>query len=202
MPVRVMGRRSQRRQQFRPRSRVLCLACGALVFLSVVRPGLAEGIETADPVRLAADLFAEGDWHGCRTECLRVLLSDPDHHTARILKAQSDATLRQAPVPPRPAPLDRLPLAALALYRTQIGPAIGSRCSLLPSCSEYARQAVLRHGWIGLALIGDRAVREPDVVRAARGPVRVNGRRRYPDPLDAHDGWLGRREREEDGTQP
>jgi putative component of membrane protein insertase Oxa1/YidC/SpoIIIJ protein YidD len=80
--------------------------------------------------------------------------------------------------------------AVLDLYRSQIRPAIGQRCSLQPSCSEYARQALSRHGVVGVALIGDRAIREPDVVAAQADPVVINGRRFYRDPLDAHDGWL------------
>jgi hypothetical protein len=80
----------------------------------------------------------------------------------------------------------------IALYRTQIRPAIGQRCSLVPSCSEYCLRAVRKHGLVaGLAAYGDRAVREPDVVSEKRRPVMVNGRRRYPDPLEEHDAWLG-----------
>lgn len=77
-------------------------------------------------------------------------------------------------------------------YRSQISPAIGHRCSLEPSCSEYFLQASLRHGWLAVPLIGDRLVREPGVVRAAEQPVNRNGLLRYRDPVEAHTFWLTR----------
>jgi uncharacterized protein len=40
-----------------------------------------------------------------------------------------------------------LPLLALVwLYRTLISPLLGANCRFEPSCSEYARTALLRHG--------------------------------------------------------
>ena len=77
------------------------------------------------------------------------------------------------------------------VYRAQIGPAIGSRCNLHPSCSEYFLQAGRAHGLLGVPLIADRFVREPSVVAAAEKPVTLpGGRIRYADPVSAHDAWL------------
>jgi putative component of membrane protein insertase Oxa1/YidC/SpoIIIJ protein YidD len=78
----------------------------------------------------------------------------------------------------------------VAFYRSQIGPAIGSRCSLEPSCSEYFLRASRKHGLLGVALIGDRLVREPGVVSRGEHPVPVPGAMHYADPLEAHDGWM------------
>lgn len=78
----------------------------------------------------------------------------------------------------------------IAFYRSQIRPALGERCSLSPSCSEYSRQAFRKHGVLGLALTADRFFREPSVVAAAEHPVDVNGKWRYADPLSDHDWWL------------
>jgi putative component of membrane protein insertase Oxa1/YidC/SpoIIIJ protein YidD len=75
-------------------------------------------------------------------------------------------------------------------YRSQISPAIGSRCSLQPSCSEYFRQACSKHGLLGFAMYGDRGVREPAVVSAGKHPVRVGDKVKYPDPLSDHDWWM------------
>lgn len=78
----------------------------------------------------------------------------------------------------------------VGLYRAQIRPAIAHRCSLQPSCSEYFLQASRRHGWMGLSLIGDRLVREPDVVASAAQPVRVGELILYRDPLEDHESWI------------
>ena len=74
----------------------------------------------------------------------------------------------------------------VAFYRSQIGPAIGHRCSLQPSCSTYFLDASRQHGLLGVPLIADRLVREPGVVSAAAHPVPVNGTIRYADPLSDH----------------
>ena len=78
----------------------------------------------------------------------------------------------------------------VAVYRNQVRPAIGSRCSLEPSCSEYFRQASQKHGLLGVPMIGDRMVREPSVVAAERERVLVGDEWRIADPVSGHDGWM------------
>jgi hypothetical protein len=78
----------------------------------------------------------------------------------------------------------------IAFYRSQIRPTIANRCTLEPSCSEYMRQALRKHGALGFAIYGDRGVREPEVVSARQSPVKINGQIRYQDPLHHHDWWL------------
>ena len=76
-------------------------------------------------------------------------------------------------------------------YRAQIGPAIGSRCDLLPSCSEYFMQASRAHGLLGVPIMADRFVREPSVVSARAQPVTMpDGRIHYADPVSDHDYWM------------
>lgn len=77
----------------------------------------------------------------------------------------------------------------VSLYRTQVRPAIGDRCEMNPSCSEYFRQAGLRHGWLAFPMIGDRFFREPSVVQAADAASARDRQSRVPDPLDDHDFW-------------
>lgn len=53
----------------------------------------------------------------------------------------------------------RLPLAALAFYRRWVSPILGSHCRYYPSCSQYAQEAIERHGvlggaWLSLKRIG------------------------------------------------
>jgi len=100
------------------------------------------------------------------------------------------AAARAAPAPdapPRPPSwAARFAEAIVAGYRCGVAPAIGHRCSLDPSCSEYFRQAGRRHGWLALPLIADRLVREPGVVAQGRKPVAAAGAVRYADPLADH----------------
>ena len=78
----------------------------------------------------------------------------------------------------------------VAAYRKHIRPAIGSRCSLTPSCSEYFRQASKQHGLLGIPLIGDRLVREPSVVTKGKDPVCSSDKIRYRDSLQEHTIWF------------
>jgi len=78
----------------------------------------------------------------------------------------------------------------VALYRSQVRPALGSRCSLEPSCSEYFLEAARRHGLLAFPLAADRLVREPSVVRAQARPVPTPEKTRDADPLSDHDAWL------------
>jgi len=80
--------------------------------------------------------------------------------------------------------------AVVSFYRTMVSPALGQRCSLQPSCSEYFRQATIQHGLLGMPIQADRFFREPSVVVEARHPVFVNGKRKFADPLSDHDYWL------------
>lgn len=77
------------------------------------------------------------------------------------------------------------------LYQTQISSAIGQRCSLYPSCSEYARLAFQQYGFLtGIAMYGDRAVREPDAVADYIEPRMINGVCKARDLIEDHDFWF------------
>ena len=45
------------------------------------------------------------------------------------------------------------------LYQKLLSPLLPSRCIYTPSCSEYSRQAVLKHGLRGFLLGGARLLR-------------------------------------------
>ncbi|MGR8919686.1 MAG: membrane protein insertion efficiency factor YidD [Gammaproteobacteria bacterium] len=55
---------------------------------------------------------------------------------------------------PRARPLAALPLLALVHgYRLLLSPLLGPRCRYLPTCSEYALEALATHGaWRGSVL--------------------------------------------------
>ena len=80
--------------------------------------------------------------------------------------------------------------ALVAFYRAQIGPALGGRCALQPSCSEYFLQASRKHGLAGVPMITDRFVREPTVTGAREVMVELpDGAWRIADPVEWHDFW-------------
>ena len=76
-------------------------------------------------------------------------------------------------------------------YRTQISPAIGARCQIYPSCSEYFVQAARKHGVAALPMIADRFVREPEIFSQGRHPVELSdGRILWGDAVSDHDWWF------------
>lgn len=88
------------------------------------------------------------------------------------------------------ASLAALPARSIvAFYKVAIAPAIGSRCSLTPSCSAYFLTAGRRHGWLAFPMLADRLVREPSVILEGAHPIDDGHRLRYADPVEAHDYW-------------
>ena len=77
----------------------------------------------------------------------------------------------------------------VAFYSRAVAPAIGSRCSLVPSCSQYFLQASRERGLLAFPVIADRLVREPGVVSRAQKPAPYGETIRYEDPLSDHYPW-------------
>lgn len=80
--------------------------------------------------------------------------------------------------------------AIVAFYKSCVSPAIGTRCSLEPSCSRYFLEASHKHGLLAFPILADRLVREPSTVAAGHRTVLIEKRRRIADPLNAHDFWM------------
>lgn len=79
----------------------------------------------------------------------------------------------------------------IRFYRSQISPAIGDRCTLEPSCSEYFHQAHQHHGLKAFPMIADRFFREPEVSSRKQDPVVTeSGQVRYRDPIENHTFWM------------
>lgn len=77
-----------------------------------------------------------------------------------------------------------------AFYREGIRPAIGGRCGLEPSCSEFFLQATEKRGLVGVAMGADRLIREPSVMAEGEETVTgPDGGVRVLDPVEDH--WLG-----------
>jgi uncharacterized protein len=56
--------------------------------------------------------------------------------------------------------MTRLMLAALGAYKRWLSPLLPRACRFSPTCSEYARLALLKHGlWRGSGLAAGRVLR-------------------------------------------
>lgn len=158
--------------------------------------------DAAAPDRLArraalvAELLDEGAAAEARAEAAR-LRAEPFWREGAL-----DALApRLAAAAPAPAP-DGAPAAGagslfaravVGFYRFAVGPALGARCALEPSCSRYFVLASRKHGWLGIPMTADRFVREPIVSAPDRPWVRnAAGAWRHPDPVEDHDWWFGR----------
>lgn len=145
---------------------------------------------------LAKDLATEEDWKACRQECLRVEHSGVPHDEAKQLRELAEQHLA-GPAKSQGSwwtYIGAFPVKAMVgFYRLMVAPALGSRCSLEPSCSRYSMQAARERGWLGLPMTADRLIREPSVVMARENPVtNFNGRVHFSDPVSAHIGGTGR----------
>lgn len=152
------------------------------------------GCALSQLLRQHPDLTGEYPEIRPQTETLRVLFSREMINECRRPFAATTSQLAEAASPNEQTPdawSGKPGQWVIAFYQRQIRPALGERCSLSPSCSEYAHEAFRKHGLLGFALAADRFFREPSVVAAGEKPVKLNGKWLYEDPLSAHDWWLG-----------
>jgi len=81
------------------------------------------------------------------------------------------------PVPEAASPRrERIAAALLRFYKGAVSPALHgmavSECKYLPTCSEYAYVAVVRHGWWrGVWLAGRRLLRCHPFAKGGADPV-------------------------------
>ena len=97
-----------------------------------------------------------------------------------------------APTKPRRGPGAWLAAGVVGFYRLFVGPAIGDRCVLEPSCSRYYLEASRKHGILGVPMVADRFVREPVESNSPRRIRMPDGSWRHPDPVSDHDEWLSK----------
>ncbi|MGH7731383.1 MAG: membrane protein insertion efficiency factor YidD [Candidatus Eiseniibacteriota bacterium] len=70
--------------------------------------------------------------------------------------ASSPAPARAA----RPGPAERITILVIRAYQLLAPPLVRGHCRFAPSCSEYARESLARHGLVrGLALAARRIAR-------------------------------------------
>ena len=177
----------------------------ALLALFVLPARAGEPDRLARRVALVAELLEEGAAAEARAEAAR-LRAEPFWREGAL-----DALApRAGAAAPLPAPADSavpgsgslFARAVVGFYRACVGPALGSRCALEPSCSHYFVLAARKHGWLGLPLIADRFVREPVVSAPDRPWVRnAAGAWRHPDPVEDHDWWFAPPRRPRGGAE-
>ena len=87
-------------------------------------------------------------------------------------------------------PLGRFLSGGIRFFQKVISPVDGPRCTMIPTCSHYALQALAKHGpFIGFMMSADRIVHEYEEQRWAR-PVRTPQGIRYLDPVENNDFWF------------
>lgn len=87
----------------------------------------------------------------------------------------------------------RILAQAMRLFQRTISRVDGDRCSMMPTCSQYAVEAFSRHGAIkGMLMMVDRLFHEWSEPKIATKVV-VHGVIRYWDPLEKNDFWFSQR---------
>ncbi len=83
-------------------------------------------------------------------------------------------------------------------YQDHISAADGSRCPMTPSCSEYAAQAVKKHGPVtGWIMACDRLMRCGRDEARLSPTVWINNHGSVSDPVSANDfWWFNKKEKE------
>ena len=91
--------------------------------------------------------------------------------------------------------------AFVQFYQDHLSAADGARCPMTPSCSEYAAQAIKKHGAVmGWIMASDRLVRcGRDEVKLAPH-VRIKGYDYAYDPVIANDFWWFSKEENQEKT--
>ncbi len=70
----------------------------------------------------------------------------------------SNGSAQDRGAPSRPGPVAAALVRLIALYRYLISPLLPPRCRYLPTCSEYAAEALVRHGALRGSLLALRRI--------------------------------------------
>lgn len=148
------------------------------------------GPATADDLDLPKALFRERDWTACVIECRRVETAQPGCEAAAALRRAAEGAQVYEAQRPWWKRVGAWPIkGVVAFYRVVFAPVVGVRCVLVPSCSQYAQDAAVQYGWLGVPMTGDRLVREPSVILNAERPMtNAYGQILYADPVSGHIG--------------
>jgi putative component of membrane protein insertase Oxa1/YidC/SpoIIIJ protein YidD len=79
----------------------------------------------------------------------------------------------------------------VSLFQRYISPVDGARCQLYPTCSQYARLSLKKHGGVlGFIMSADRLMRDNAGVSRYHPLVSHYNHLYYYDPLEANDFWF------------
>ncbi|MBN1957977.1 MAG: membrane protein insertion efficiency factor YidD [Desulfuromonadales bacterium] len=81
-------------------------------------------------------------------------------------------------------------IASIRFFQKYLSAIDGPRCSMDPTCSAYALQAIRRYGFaLGSLIFVDRLYHEGDLIER-QTPVVKHGYIRFHDPLENNTFWL------------
>ncbi len=66
----------------------------------------------------------------------------------------------------------RILLGLIVLYQRAISPYLGRHCRFVPTCSEYAKEAIERYGFKGVVMAAHRVLRCHPGSKGGYDPVR------------------------------
>ncbi len=115
----------------------------------------------------------------------------PEHELSDWMRTEMDAA-QTLGASPRQRITGWFARGFIRFYQTQIGPALGQRCSMHPSCSHYSLEACRRYGLVGIPMTADRIIRESDHIRHRINPMIRDGRELYYNPVQDHSRWFRR----------
>ncbi len=85
---------------------------------------------------------------------------------------------------------DSISISLIELYQKYISPVDGKECPSYPSCSNYCKQAIKRHGFImGWIMTVDRLIHEGRHETEVSPFIFINGKRKIYDPVENNDFW-------------
>jgi hypothetical protein len=89
--------------------------------------------------------------------------------------------------------LDNIKSAPIIFYQRFLAPYWGYRCSYQPSCSQYGRLAIKKHGAIiGYIMTFDRLLHESDEARYSP-LIETADEFRVIDPIENNDFWWSKK---------
>jgi len=114
----------------------------------------------------------------------------PESFSPALQEGQVPRSMTTAPGPAEQSPFAKFLVGGVHFFQKFISPVDGDRCTMAPTCSHFALQALKKHGaLIGFMMSADRIVHEYEEHRFVS--ARWDGKTyRYLDPVENNDFWF------------